>query len=205
MAQVNRIVRVFLVMGMAQLAIGCSKSDTPSAKADAPTSNSGGSAGGSGAANASSALDEQAKSAALAEVQRHWAKRPDGWVTARVSGSAYAPDRYVRQMRDLAVAGVESFELGESDKMNGFEWAGQVTFRSAPCREAGDQGILLDGMSNLGIGAQRRRGRWSQWVDFQPDALHVQKVKGKWQIQPDQWLTRGSLPTAQDFANAGVQ
>jgi hypothetical protein len=188
---------------MVLLAMGCSKSDTSAAKSDAAAANSGGSMGS--AANTSSALDEQAKAAALAEVQRHWAKRSDGWVTARVSGSAYAPDRYVRQLRDLAVAGVESFELGESDKMNGFEWAGQVTFRSVPCREAGDPGILLDGMSNLGIGAQRRRGRWSQWVDFQPGALHVQKVKGKWQIPPDQWLISGNAPTAQDFANAGVQ
>lgn len=203
MTQVSRIVGVLVVTGMVLVAIGCSKSDTPTAKADAMAASTGGSTGGG--ANASSALDEQAKAAALAEVQRHWVKRPDGWVTARVSGSAYAPDRYVRQMRDLAVAGVEAFEVGESDKLNGFEWAGQVTFRSEPCREAGDQGILLDGMSNVGIGAQRQRGRWSQWVDFQPDALRLQKVKGKWQIQPDQWLIRGNPPTAQDFANAGVQ
>jgi hypothetical protein len=35
--------------------------------------------------------------------------------------------------------------------------------------------------------------------------LHVQKVKGRWQIPQDTWLLRGSIPGAQDFANAGVK
>ncbi|HEY2587987.1 MAG TPA: hypothetical protein VGI81_19745 [Tepidisphaeraceae bacterium] len=208
MRKLNRVLGVLVIAGMAFAAVGCTKSETETAKnaatgaADATKAGDSTSGGG---ATASSAMDEPAKAAAMAEIQRHWAKKPDGWVTARISGSAYAPDRYLRQLREITVAGVESFDLSESDKMNGFEWAGQVTFRKAPCREVGDQGFVLEGMSNLGVSVERQRGRWSQWVDFQPDALHLQKVKGQWQIPQDQWMTRGNLPTAQDFANAGVK
>lgn len=210
MWKMNRIVGVLVIAGIACVTIGCTKSDTEAAKSAATGAKTdataaGESSGGGSGATASSAMDEQAKAAAMAEIQRHWVKQPDGWVTARISGSAYAPDRYLRQLREINIAGVESFDLGDSDKMNGFEWAGQVNFRSAPCREAGDPGFVLEGMSNLGASVNRQRGRWSQWVDFQPDALKLQKVKGKWQIPQDQWVTRGNPPTSQDFANAGVK
>ena len=98
---------------------------------------------------------------------------------------------------------VRSAELSESDRMNGFDWAGQVSFKQAPRREAGDSGIMLDGMAGTSI--YRQRGRWTQWVDFQPEPVQVQKVKGNWQINPDTWLLRGTSPGAEDFAKAGVK
>jgi hypothetical protein len=159
---------------------------------------------GDGAEKFSGAQREAAE-AALAEVSQHWVQGPEGWTTARTSGSPYAPDHYLRQVREIGVQGVRSHDLSESDKMNGFEWAGEVTFKTAPCREAGDPGILLEGMSNLGASVNRQRGQWSQWVDFQPEAIRVQKVKGKWQIQQDTWLLRGELPKPADFSNAGMQ
>ncbi len=85
---------------------------------------------------------------------------------------------------------VRTADLTESDRMNGLEWAGQVSFKQAPCREAGDPGIMLDG---------------TQWVDFQPDPVQVQKAKGSWQINPDTWLLRGTMPGAEDFTKAGVK
>lgn len=206
MRKLNRVLGVLVIAGITVAAVGCTKSDADTAKsASNGGSKPGDTTGSSGGASANSALEEQAKAAAMAEIQRHWVKKPDGWITARISGSPYAPDRYLRELREINIAGVESFDLGESDKMNGFEWAGQVNFRSAPCREAGDQGFVLEGMSNLGVSVSRTRGRWSQWVDFQPDPLKLQKVKGQWQIPQDQWMTRGNPPTSQDFANARVQ
>ncbi|HSZ57827.1 MAG TPA: hypothetical protein VK797_19345 [Tepidisphaeraceae bacterium] len=166
---------------------------------------SGSSDSGSAGSDRASALDGEAQAAAMGEIQKHWAKGPDGWTTARVSGSAYAPDRYIRQMRELTVQGVQSSELTDSDRLNGMEWAGEVTFKSAPCREAGDAGLLLEGMSNLGLSVNRQRGRWTQWVDFQPEAIRVQKVKGQWQAQQDTWLLRGAIPQPADYANAGVK
>lgn len=105
----------------------------------------------------------------MVEVQKHFVKGPEGWTTAIVSGVSIAPDRYLRQYRELTVENVEAAELGESDKMNGIQWAGQVTFKQAPCREAGDPGLMLDGLVSLS--ARRERSVWSQWVDFQPAAL----------------------------------
>ncbi len=140
----------------------------------------------------------------MAQVQKHWTKSPDGWITARITGSSMAPDHFLRQMREISPTGVTSNELGESDKLNGFEWAGEVNFKSAPCREAGDSGFVLDNMANV-TNLNRQRGHWSQWIDFQPDALRVQKVKGQWQCNDDQWLLRGTIPTAQDYSNAGVK
>ena len=170
---------------------GCGKSGS---------ADSGGTGGSSGQA---SGMERAAQDAALAEVKKHWIKGSEGWITARNTGSSYAPVRFVRQLRELTVEGVRSADLTESDRMNGFEWAGEVSFKQAPCREAGDQGVLLDGLAN--VTAFRQRGRWSQWVDFQPEAVQMQKVKGNWQAQQDTWLLRGTLPGAEDFSNAGVK
>ena len=160
-------------------------------------SNSAGSVGGMGQA------EKAAQENALAEIKKHWIKQSEGWITARTSGTSFAPVRFLRQCRELTAEGVRTDDLSESDRMNGFEWSGEVRFKETPCREAGDQGVLLDGMANVTI--FRQRGRWTQWVDFTPEALHIQKVKGQWQIPRDTWLLRGKIPGAQDFANAGVK
>jgi len=148
-------------------------------------------------------MEKAAQDAALAEVKKHWTKQSDGWITARNTGSSFAPVRFLRQCRELTVEGVRMDDLTESDRMNGLEWAGEVRFKETPCREAGDQGVVLDGMANISV--FRQRGRWSQWIDFQPEALRLQKAKGQWQIPPDTWLLRGNIPGAEDFANAGVK
>ena len=167
---------------------GCGKSD---------------SGGTSGSAGQASGIEKAAQDAALAEVKKHWIKQSDGWITARNTGSSFAPVRFLRQCRELTVEGVRMDDLTEADRMNGLEWAGEVKFKETPCREAGDQGVVLDGMANISV--FRQRGRWSQWIDFQPEALRLQKAKGQWQIPPDTWLLRGNIPGAEDFGNAGVK
>jgi hypothetical protein len=151
-----------------------------------------------------SAVEKAAQDFALAEVRKHWTKAPEGWVTARMYGTSFAPIYVIRQVRELTVEGVREYDLSESDRMNGFEWAGEVRFKEAPCREAGEPGIMLDGLPE-GRGIMRQRGRWTQWVGFQPEPVRVQKVKGKWQVHEDTWLLRGKPPGPQDFANAGVK
>src|ERR1700678_4048416 len=47
--------------------------------------------------------DREAQSAAMAELQRHWRKGSDGWTTAVVSGSPYAPDHFLRQCRGFRI------------------------------------------------------------------------------------------------------
>jgi hypothetical protein len=150
-----------------------------------------------------SGMERAAQEAALAEVMKHWMKAPDGWITARDTGSSFAPIRFLRQVREITVEGVRAYELSDSDRLNGFEWAGEVSFKQTPCREAGEPGILLDGL--VGININRQRGRWSQWVEFQPEPVKIQKVKGKWQIHQDTWLLRGKAPVPQDFADAAVK
>jgi hypothetical protein len=106
-------------------------------------------------------------------------------------------------VREITVEGVREYDLSESDRLNGFEWAGEVSFKQTPCREVGEPGIMLDGL--VGGNYFRQRGRWTQWVEFQPESVHVQKVKGQWQVHQDTWLLRGRVPGAQDFAKAGVR
>ena len=190
----RRLVRFYSAASLLLIAVmaaglaSCGKSD------------SGGTGSGAGQ---SSGTERAAADAALAEVKKHWTKGAEGWITARNSGSSYAPVRFIRQFRELTVDGVRSADLSESDRMNGLEWAGEVSFKQAPCREAGDQGILLDGLAN--VTTFRQRGRWTQWVDFQPEPVRIQKVKGNWQINQDTWLLRGNLPGPEDFSNAGVK
>jgi hypothetical protein len=167
---------------------GCSKSD---------------SADSGGAAAQVSGMEREARDAALAEVMKHWIKGPEGWMTARNTGSSFAPIEFLRQVREITVEGVREYDLSESDRLNGFEWAGEVSFKETPCREAGEPGLMLDGL--VGLNMVRQRGRWSQWVEFQPESVRVQKVKSKWQVHQDTWLLRGKAPGAQDFAKAGVK
>ena len=96
-----------------------------------------------GAAAKASGLEREAQNAALAEVMKHWSKAPDGWITARNTGSSFAAIEFLREVRELTVEGVREYDLSDSDRLNGFEWAGEVSFKQAPCREAGDQGIVL--------------------------------------------------------------
>jgi hypothetical protein len=156
-----------------------------------------------GSSTSLSSADKEAQNAALAELQRHWQKGPDGWTTAITSGSPYAPEHFLRQYRTLTVAELQVEDLSESDKLNGFEWVGELKFKPTSCREAGAAGSpVLDGMSNVVV--TRPQGRWSQWVDFTPGPMHFQKQKGRWQFQWDGSYLRGTLPGPQDFANAGV-
>jgi len=158
---------------------------------------------GGGVAGQVSGMEREAQDAAVAEVTKHWIKGPEGWVTARNTGSSFAAIEFLRQVREITVEGVREYDLSESDRLNGFEWAGEVSFKQTPCREVGEPGIMLDGL--VGGNYFRQRGRWTQWVDFQPEAVHVQKVKGQWQVHQDTWLLRGRVPEAQDFAKAGVR
>jgi hypothetical protein len=149
-----------------------------------------------------SGMEPEAQDAVMAEVMKRWTKGPEGWITARSIGTSFAPVEFLRQLREIAVDGVRLYELSDSDRLNGFEWAGEVRFKQAPCREAGEPGVLLDGL--VGLNLQRQRGRWSQWVEFEPEAVRAQKVKGRWQVNDDTWMLRGRRPNPQDFAKAGV-
>ena len=190
------LLRISLGLTMALSVAACNKS---------PSSNAAKSEGG-GAANAASAsvpaIEQEARAAASAEIGRHWSKGPDGWTTAVTSGTPYAPDHYLRQFRDITIHGVQPNELDQSDRLNGIEWAGQIFISEAPYRDAGDQGIIADGTANVLI--TRQRGRWTQWINYQPEALRLQKVKGAWQIKQDTFLLRGRPPQPQDLSNAGV-
>lgn len=166
-------------------------------------SSSGGSGGSSDSVPGFTKEDKEAERAGMAELQRHWLKGSDGWTTAIVSGSPYAPDHFLRQCRALTVDEVKPDDLSQSDKLNGFEWTGELTFKSTPCREGGGQeGLAFEGMSNVTV--NKYPGRWSQWVDFTPGPLRLQKQRGRWQFQWDGSYLRGTLPGQQDFANAGV-
>jgi len=151
--------------------------------------------------------DREARDAARTELQRHFVTGPDGWTTAVTTGNAYTQDHFLRQYKELVIEAVEPTELSESDHMNGFEWAGEATFKHTVCREAGGQPtFVLDGMANgQQAYAEKAPGRWSQWVEYTPGPLRFQKQKGRWTFQWDGSYLRGQLPGVSDFASAGVR
>jgi len=182
----HRIAWAALLLFSLSLSPGCHKSG------DASTGNS-----------KTPAVEREASDAALAEVSKHWSKGSDGWTTAKMSGTDFAAVHYLRQVRELSVDTVEPSDLSDADKLNGFEWAGQVSLKQTPCREAGEAGVVLEGMGSVTI--MRRPGQWSQWIDYRPEPLRVQKVKGQWQVHPDNPILTGKTPTPADFASAGVK
>jgi hypothetical protein len=192
---IRKILLALLVMGLGTLlgVAGCGKSDS-SSTADA---------GGNGAANSGSPLEKEARNAAMAEVQKHWVKNGEGWVTARISGSAYAPDHFLRQVKQIETDEVTSDQPSDADKLNGVEWSGVVSFKKLACREAGDTGMLLDGLGDTN--ATRQHGQWTPWSEYLPENMRLVKVKGQWQVNEDTWLLRGTIPTADDYAKAGVK
>jgi hypothetical protein len=137
----------------------------------------------------------------MIEVQKKWLKTGDGWITARWEGSGLAPVRFIRQIREIGVDHAGEMDLSEADRANGIRWAVNVGFKKSLVREAGDIGYVLSG--NAGF-VERPRGRWSQWVEYQPEDVHVLNVNGTVRMNEDTWLLRGTRPTAQDYANAGI-
>lgn len=177
-------------------AIGCKKSNS--------TDNTGGAAQAAETAQGATQFtgaQREAYDAAFAEIARHCVKGPDGWTTALIQGSPYAPDHFVRQYRQIIVDGIEPAELTDADRLNGVEWSGQVTFKQIPAREAGDPGAAWGGMA----GVNRVKGSWTTWFDCTPEWMRLAKVKGKWQVNQDNTLLRGQLPVPGDLANAGVK
>src|SRR5688572_17372487 len=202
------LLSVLVAVLIAVASAGCDKSDS---SAPAAQGASGGAAGAGGDATAAatdadgkpvSGLGKEAADAAIAEVNKHWAKGPDGYTTALTEGSNFAPIKFLRQVKELAVDRVEPDELGDSDKLNGVEWSGDVWLKQTPGREAGEQGIAFGGNSGI---LQRRPGAWTQWVDYQGNSLRVEKRSGAWRVSPDNTLVSGAVPTPADFAAAGVK
>ena len=89
--------RLFIVaVGLAMTigSLGCDKSD---------------SADSGSAARQVSGMGREAQNAAFEEVMKHWTKSPEGWITARTTGSSFAPIQFLRQFRELTVEGVRSY------------------------------------------------------------------------------------------------
>jgi hypothetical protein len=149
-----------------------------------------------------SAEEKQAQDAVLAEIQKRWVRSADGWITALDSGNNYTPIPYLRQAREINVSGVEAWDLSEADKANGFEWTGEVSLKPSVFREVGEIGFVLDGMAQPIV--DRHKGQWSQWIDYAPEAVQVQKRAEKWQVDTDTFMMRGTIPTDENFATAGV-
>jgi hypothetical protein len=162
---------------------------------------SGSSSSGSSASPSLSGIPRQGADAALTEVQKKWVKTTDGWVTARWEGSGLAPVRFIRQVREIAIDHAGATDLSEADKANGIVWAVNVGFKKSLVREAGDIGFVLSG--NAGF-VDRPKGRWSQWVEYQLEDVQVLNVNGAVRVNEDTWLLRGTQPTSQDYANAGI-
>lgn len=186
------------LMAAAALVLACSLAGCGNSSADSS---------GDSPSKSLSKADREARDAAMAELQRHFAKGPDGWTTAVTGGTPYAPDRFLRQYKEIAIEGIESQELTQSDQLNGFEWVGRAIMKPTVCREAGGfPTFVLDGM---GEGQQayveKAPGRWSQWVDYTPGPLRFQKHRGQWQFNWDATYLRGVLPNPNDFAGAGVR
>lgn len=196
-----KFMRAFLFLAIGIALTGCDSSDSSDSSGSSGGSSASSSDSGSGAAL--SGVEREARDTAMAEIAKHWTKGADGWTSAKKTGSPFAPELILQQYRELTVEGVEAYSLSESDKLNGFEWAGEVSFKRGPAREAGGDNLAFDGMAGMNI--YRKKGQWSQWVDYGPESMQVQKNKGKWQVSQDHTLLSGTIPTPEDYASAGVK
>lgn len=193
MGQVAVILACFLAL------CGCKKSASEdksggTAQAAAASAEQGGGSQFTG-------IEREASEAALAQIASHCTKGPDGWTTALIQGSPYAPDHFVRQYKQIQIDAIDADDMSDADRLNGVEWHGHITFKQMPAREAGDPGIAFDGMA----GINRVKGRWSPWFDCTPTWMQLAKVKGKWQFNEDTTLLHGKPPTGADLAAAGVK
>lgn len=145
-------------------------------------------------------VEREASDAAFAEIAKHSTKGPDGWTTALTQGSPYSPDHFVRQYKQIEIGSIDADDLSDSDRLNGVQWRGHITFKPMPAREAGDPGMAFDGMA----GVNRVKGRWSPWFDCSPTWMQLAKVKGQWQFNEDTTLLHGKPATQTDMGNAGV-
>jgi len=202
------LARVTIVLAMALASIGC---DTLSGAAQ-NSSGTGASAGTGTAAAKLSKVEAEARDAALADVAKHFLKGFFFYNTAtteKISPFGTA-ERFLRQFRELTVQSVEPETVSAADRLNGFEWVGEVSLRIGPGREAGDPGkalspLMMSGMMGM-MGIDRPRGRWTQWVDIPPQSLRVWKLRGLWKVeQQASMLLVGRLPTLEDFQRAGVK
>jgi hypothetical protein len=192
--QSKHLLVVVMVGLCVMLAIGCGKSESETATAEAV---------GSGGAKISG-VEKEAADYAIAEMKKRFLINGDGWTTVNKSGSSFAPIVVITQLKELSIESVDVLSLNEADKLNGFEWAGIIDFKKTPTREAGESGFVLDGANGSMI--DRPKGRWSQWVDYSPPTLQVQKVKGQWQTARQyMWMLDTTPPTPEDFAKAGVK
>jgi hypothetical protein len=179
----------------------------------------GGNGGGTGASGGTGALaarlskpEVEAMDLVLAEVAGHYLKTPDGWTTA-VSETINPPftptHHFLRQYREITPDGVDAEEVGAADRLNGFEWVGDVSFKTSPAREAGDPGLAFThDLLPLAVGVfvyRPKGGGWTQWVDLQPRSVRVVKLKGVWKVPKGSSLLSGQLPTPEDFQRAAVR
>jgi hypothetical protein len=180
-------------------------------------SGGGGDGGGNGASGGSGALaarlskpETEAMDLVVAELASHYLKTPDGWTTA-VSESINPPFtstmHFLRQFRELAPDGVDADEVGAADRLNGFEWVGEVSFKETPAREAGDPGqAFMHGLEPLAfVFVNRAQGRWTRWVDIQPRSVRVWKLNGVWKVPKGSSLLSGQPATPEDFQRAAVR
>jgi hypothetical protein len=158
----------------------------------------------SGPAAQVSGVQREAMDVVLAEISKHSRKGPDGsWITLITTGD-WAPEHFYRQFREITVDEVTATELSDADRMNGFEWAGEVTFKSTICRDNGEPGTSYITITDS---VERQRGQWTRWIDVQPKAVRVHKLNGNWQVErpvslmgETDGLLSGTLPPASVFS-----
>jgi hypothetical protein len=116
---------------------------------------------------------------------------------------------FLRQYREITPVGVDADEVGAADRLNGFEWAGEVSFKESPAREAGDSGLAFThDLLPLAVGVfvyRAKGGGWAQWVDLQPRSVRIVKLHGVWKVRKGSSLLSGQPPTPEDFQRAGVR
>lgn len=165
-----RICRMSMIaiIGLASLITltGCSDEDS-------------GSDGSSAASSVVGTGDPDALNAIRAELDKHWLKTSDGWVSQYPARETNA----YRQVKEFKFE-INSGELSDADKLNKFEFAGscmpEVTIREYGFYE------------RFGTVAN------TQWSPWKEEFLRIQVSKndGQWSVKTgiDDWLLTGTKP-----------
>jgi hypothetical protein len=174
---------------------GESNDQSTGASGTGGSSNQSGTGGGaSGAGVQLTGLDREAHDFMAAKIDQHWLKTADGWTTQyeklNLAGEVMPgqPDALYWQLRNISFS-VHPRTVSESQRLNGSDYRGEVSFASTSTRNFN--------LKDVGLGPVG----WAPWEDYVIGTIAIERRNGKW-ITSETDLFTWIKPKADELAAA---
>jgi len=155
---------------------------------------SGGGSGGGAVGAQLTGLDREAYDFMAAKIDQHWLKTADGWTTQyeklNLAGEVMPgqPDALYWQLRNISFS-VHPRTLSETQRLNGSDYRGEVSFASTSTRNFN--------LKDVGLGPVG----WAPWEDYVIGTIAIERRNGKWIISETDLFT-WIKPKADELAAA---